>query len=267
MTKPRISIVTPCLNAATTIGRTLDSVRSQGYPDLQHLVIDGGSTDGTLALLAKHDDLVVVSERDEGLSDALNKGLALADGDIIGWLNADDLYRPGALDAVAAAFLRAPTAGWITGHCGIIGADDEPIRPFVTRYKSFFLRHYSYRLLLTQNFVSAPATFLTRRGFTIASPANLEYRYSMDYDLWLRVGRAGRPTIVDQELAAFRMIDGTLSMTGFERQFREHAEIARLHARGAGDRVAALVNRLLSVGIVTTYHAMGQVRRRSAAEA
>lgn len=260
MSAPRISVITPCLNARETIERTLRSVHTQGYPNLQHVVVDGGSTDGTLDLVRQYEDIVLISEPDDGLSDALNKGLRLADGDIIGWLNADDLYLPGALSAVAAAYERNPTTAWITGPCRIIGSHDEEIRPWVTRYKSLFLRRYSYFLLLMQNFISAPSTFLTTVGVQTVGSARVELRYSMDYDLWLRAGRSSRPEIVDLQLAAFRMVDGTLSMTGFERQFEEHARIARSHARGY-EVIAAGMNAILSRVIVMIYRVMQRRRQ------
>jgi glycosyltransferase involved in cell wall biosynthesis len=260
---PRISVVTPCLNAEATIERTIASVWSQGYPNLQHVVVDGGSTDRTLELVARHPQIEVVSEPDRGLSDALNKGYRLAQGELIGWLNADDLYLPGALRAVAEAAAKEPDALWVTGHCRIIDGDDVEIRRSVTRYKSAFLRRYRYPSLLVQNFISAPATFVTPEGLQRAGEVRLDQRYSMDYDLWLRLGRLSRPAIVPHEIAAFRMVEGTLSMTGFEHQFREHAAISWAHARGL-ERAASAVNQVVSRGIVLTYRAMAAVRRRRA---
>src|ERR1700737_4047233 len=101
---PTISIVTPCLNSAATLQQTLDSVRDQGYPVVQHIVVDAGSGDGTLDLLAAAPGIEYISEPDEGLSDGLNKGIRMSRGDLIGWLNADDVYLPGALQAVGRAY-------------------------------------------------------------------------------------------------------------------------------------------------------------------
>jgi glycosyltransferase involved in cell wall biosynthesis len=260
--RPKISVITPCLNAAATIDATIESVRSQRYPHVQHIVIDGGSTDGTLERIRTHPEIQLVSEPDEGLSDALNKGLRLAVGDLIGWLNADDVYLEGALDAVAEAHLANPELAWVTGHCRIIGNDAEEIRPIVTRYKSALLRRYRYWTLLTQNYVSAPATFLTKDCLSAIGQARIDQRFAMDYDLWLRAGRVSRPAIVDREIAGFRMVEGTLSMTSFEAQFREHAHIAWSHARGA-ERVAAAANRVMSRLIVFVYRLLA--RRRGAA--
>ena len=96
---PTITVVTPSFNAAATIDETLRSVREQDYPHVEHVVVDGGSTDGTVDILDRAEGVCYVSEPDRGLSHAMNKGVAMASGSIVGWLNADDVYLPGALRA------------------------------------------------------------------------------------------------------------------------------------------------------------------------
>ncbi len=254
------SIVTPCLNAEATIGEALRSVSDQGYEHVEHLVVDGGSTDATMEIVSAAPGVRYVSEPDNGLSDAMNKGVAMAKGDVVGWLNADDLYLPGALHRVAAALESRPEALWATGRCLIIDGDGAEIRRGVTRYKDALLRHWSFPLFLTQNFVSAPSTFVRRRAFDLVGTFDEELRYSMDYDLWLRLGRRSAPAVIDEPLACFRMVEGTLSMTGFERQFREHRQNARDH--GQGHRVAVAANAAVSLAIVGAYRAMRAVRAR-----
>jgi glycosyltransferase involved in cell wall biosynthesis len=104
MTAPRFSIVTPCLNRAATIGAAIESVLAQGHPAVEHIIIDGGSTDGTAEVLARYPHLTVIRETDRNLYDAINKGLRAARGEVIGLLNSDDLYAPGAFAAAEAAF-------------------------------------------------------------------------------------------------------------------------------------------------------------------
>jgi len=257
---PSISVVTPCLDAAATIEETLASVRSQAYAgELEHVVIDGGSSDGTLELLERADGVRWISEPDRGRSDAANKGVALASGEVIGFLNADDLYEPGALAAVGEALAARPDAMWATGHCPIVDGEGREIRRAVTRYKNLLLRHWSLPLYLTQNFISDPATFVRREALEAAGPFDERYAISMDYDLWLRIARRHEPLVIERPLARFRMHEGTLSMAGFERQFREHAEIARRH--GEGHRVAVAVNALTSQLIVVVYRGLRAVRR------
>jgi len=258
---PSITIVTPCLNAAGTIHEALDSVRSQAYPRVEHLVIDGGSTDGTLEILERAEGVRFVSEPDRGRVDAVNKGMAMAGGDVIGWLNADDFYERGALDAVGRAFADRPEAAWVTGYCRIVDGEGREIRKGVTAYKNAFLRRFSYGLYLTQNFVSDPATFVRRDVLRDAGPLDERYAISHDYDLWLRVARRGDPVVLRRYLSSFRMVEGTLSMEGFERQFAEHAEVARRH--GEGHRVAVAVNAVTSRLIVLVYRALRSRRARA----
>jgi len=257
---PSITVVTPCLNAARTLPEALESVRSQGYPRLEHVVVDGGSTDGTRAILEAAEGVDFVSEPDRGLSHAMNKGIARASGELIGWLNADDIYLPGALDAVGRALAERPDARWATGRCRIIDARGREIRRGVTAYKNAWLGRYSFGRYLLQNFISAPATFVRREAFDEVGLFDERYRISMDYDLYLRLARRHDPLILDRELACFRMQEGTLSMAGFETQFREHAEQARRH--GEGHRLAVAANQAISRAIVLAYRAMRARRRR-----
>ena len=121
--------------------------------DLEWIIVDDGSKDGTLDLLQSIADPRVrwTSGPDAGQSQAINKGLDSINGDVVTWLNSDDLYVPGTLAAVADAFAQHPDRQWVVGRCDIIDADDRVIREGVTRYKNHLLRHYSYRSLLRQN--------------------------------------------------------------------------------------------------------------------
>ncbi len=263
MQLPSLTIVTPCLNGAATLPQALESVRSQAYGGaVEQVVVDGGSTDGTLEILADAPGVRYVSEPDRGLSDAVNKGIRMARGEIVGWLNADDVYFPGALDLVGRAFAGQPEAAWGTGVCLIMDGDGNEIRRAATAYKRFFLRHYSYSLLLVQNFISCPSTFIRRSAFDRIGLLDERFDYSMDYDLWLRLGRLSPPVILDQTLAGFRMAPGSLSMSGFERQFVEHAQNAREH--GAGHPVAVTANQAVSRLIVLVYRLLRLTRPRPA---
>ena len=256
---PSITVVTPCLNAAQTIGECLASVRSQEYPRLEHVVVDGGSTDGTLALLEAAEGIRYVSEPDDGRADAANKGVGMSSGEVVAWLNADDRYEPGALRAVGKALAARRDAMWATGYCRIIDGDGREIRRPVTGYKNLLLRRYSYPLYLTHNFVSDPATFVRRSALREIGLLDPRYTISHDYDLGLRLGRRWEPLILRRFLASFRMVEGTLSMAGFERQCQEHAAAARLN--GEGHPIAVAGNLVMSRLITAVYRAM-RLRRR-----
>ena len=258
----RITVVTPSLNGEATIGRALRSVAEQDHPDVEHVVVDGGSTDGTVELLERAPGVRFVSEPDRGLSDAMNKGIAMATGDVVGWLNADDFYLPGALAEAARAFEEHPDAEWVTGLCLIVDQDEREIRKPITAYKRALLRHYSLPSLLIQNFIAAPATFVRTGALREVGGYDERFRYSMDYDVWLKLARRGDPVVIDRPLTAFRMAEGSLSMSGFERQFAEHLQNAREH--GDGHRVAVAGNAAMSRVIVSTYRAMRHTRRARA---
>lgn len=259
---PSITVVTPTFNAAATLPETLASLRIQRYGRLEHVVVDGGSTDGTLDLLRTESEagrLRFVSEPDDGLTDAFNKGLRMATGEVIGWLNADDVYEPGALTTVGEVFARHPDAEWATGRCRIMGADGTETRRAVTAYKNFMLRRYSFGRYLTNNFISSPSTFFRRGVVQQIGSLDERFNYSADYDFWLRLARRGEPLVIDADLARFRMAEGSLSITGFERQFVEHAQNAR--DNGEGHAFAVAVNAAMSRAIVAVYRGVMLSRR------
>ena len=257
---PSVTVVTGCLNAEATIAGTLRSVREQSYDgELEHIVVDGGSTDRTLEIV-RAAGLRHLSEPDRGLTHALNKGIAMARGEVVGSLNADDLYTPGALRLVGEAFAANPQTEWLTGGCSIVDEHGNEIRRGVTAYKNLFLRHHSRRLHLVQNYISAPATFARRSALEDVGGYDERFKYSADYDMWLKLGSRRDPIVLDSTLANFRMAGETMSLTGFESQFAEHAQNAREHA--AGHPVAARLNALMSRSIVAAYRAMRLLRSR-----
>lgn len=203
---PRISVITPSLNQGRYIERTIKSVLGQGYPKLEYLVIDGGSSDETLEILKRYEkQLTWISEKDSGQSEGINKGVRMATGDIIAYLNSDDMYEPGSLTAVAARFMADPSLMWLTGKCRIIDEDDREVRSVITKYKNFLLAHYRYWLLLIANPVSQPATFWKKEVVEDIGLFDPAESLVMDYDYWLRVGKSYQPAILDKNLAAFRI--------------------------------------------------------------
>jgi len=124
MSLPRISIITPCLNRARFIREAVESVLNQGYPDFEHIIVDGGSTDGTLTVLEKYPHLRVISEPDKGMYDAINKGLHFARGAVIGLLNSDDLYAAGSLRTVAERFSHDASAQAVVGGAEVFLDED-----------------------------------------------------------------------------------------------------------------------------------------------
>ncbi len=228
----RITIVTPSLNQGAVVERAVGSVLGQeGDFELEYLVFDGGSTDGAVEVLRRYERrLRLVVERDTGQANAVNKGLRAATGDIVGWLNSDDLLYPGALARVAEAFRARPELVWLHGRCEIVDERDQPIRRWVSAYKDFRCRHYSRRSLLVENYVSQMTVFWRRSAMERVGYLDESMRYSFDYEYWLRLSELGDPLYLDDRIAAFRWYASSKSGSSFERQFREDEDAFRRHA-------------------------------------
>jgi glycosyltransferase involved in cell wall biosynthesis len=227
----RLSIITPSFNQGRYIERTVRSVLDQkGDFDLEHLVIDGGSTDNTLDILRRYEPrLRWLSERDDGQSDALNKGFAMATGEVVAWLNSDDTYQPGALARVVEEYRKEPF-DWCFGNCAIIDEEDRPIREFITRYKVAQSRKYSYRRLLRRDFIPQPAVFFSAAAYRATGEISRDLVYSMDYDYWLRLGKRWQPRYVDALLANFRWHTQSKNGASYRKASWESVQTARRHA-------------------------------------
>lgn len=196
----------PSFNQAQFIEESILSVLGQGYPDLELWVIDGGSTDGTLQVLKKYASQINwVSEPDRGQAHAINKGLRLVRGEIIGYLNSDDLLEPGSLEKIAKAFLENPHYYWLTGRCLNINEDGTEMRSVVAAYKNLLLSLRSYSILIIVDFIAQPATFWKRGIIEKSGVFDETLRYNLDYDFFLRLWRTSPPLILADCLAAFRI--------------------------------------------------------------
>lgn len=210
---PRFSIITISYNHAEFIEDTIRSVQQQAFPGVQHIVIDGGSTDGTQAILARYPHLEWISEKDRGISHALNKGFALAKGEILAWLNADDWYAPGCLAAVSNAVSDAES-GAAKRHAIVMGDAVEtdraknPVRTIKNIPRGYF---DAARYWVPNAWFAQPSVFFTRDLLENSKLPNGDYfdesfRYSMDADLWLRLGEhAPFDGYIPQVLSYFRV--------------------------------------------------------------
>lgn len=199
--KPKISVITITFNSAATLEETILSVTSQDYPDLEYVIIDGGSTDGTLDIIRKYKDKIqiVVSEPDRGISDAFNKGIARATGEIVGIINSDDILLPGALQKVADSY--DPKVDVYSGHILFWDVDTDETFPSYP--------DVAFDTLRLQYNVAHPARFIRKDAYERYGLYREDLRYMMDIELLCRFYKQGASfLLVDSPLAKFR-IGGT----------------------------------------------------------
>jgi len=230
---PRITIITPSFNHARFLSQCIDSALDQRYPNLQYLVMDGGSTDGTLEILRRYRErLVWKSERDRGQAHAVNKGLRLADGEIIGWLNSDDYYLPGCLARVRECFAAHPNTAMVYGRALMVDEHGDTIR----EYPTFDVRRADLRRKCS---ICQPAVFVRRRVLEEVGPLNEALHICLDYDWWLRIGRAHELAFCDHVLAASRHYPSTKTAARRLRALVEAGYLMREHFGGASWRWSA----------------------------
>jgi glycosyltransferase involved in cell wall biosynthesis len=259
--RPSLTILTPLLNSANYFPGTMRSVLDQvGDFELQWIVIDGASKDETLTQLRSIGDprLQWISEPDAGQAAAINKGLSMARGDIVAWLNGDDLYCPGALASVAQAFEQNPHVQWLIGRCDIIDDVGRTVRHGITRYKNRLLDRYSLRSLARINMISQPSVFWRREFGQSVGPLDESLVYTMDYDLWLRMAHQCAPLILNQPLAKFRVHTASKSRGGHREQFHEGYRVA---CRYEIDRLSQIIHRINVEKIVLGYTALRLIGR------
>lgn len=227
----KISIITPTLNQGRFIETTIKSVLHQNYPNLEYIVIDGGSTDGTLDILKKYQNqLHWISEKDNGQVDAINKGLNLISGDIVTYINSDDLYFPKTFNKVEGIFASSKDIKIITGKCMNIDIAGNETRPVIKMYKNLWMRLNNDNLLKIANYISQPATFWRRELIETIGFFNPLYRYGMDYDYWLRISKEYKIHYVDDYLAYFRIYPSSITSSNSKKQFEEEYKIASTYA-------------------------------------
>ncbi len=227
---PSISVVTPSLNKGEFIAETIESVRDQNYGALEHIIVDGGSRDDTPEVVRRYADLPYlrwVSEPDDSQCEAINKGVGLATGEVVAWLNADDYYAPGALAAIGGAFARNPDAGVVYGSGAQVDREGKLIRFIPTR-------PFDRRRLRHVFFILQPTMFIRRDLFLAVGGVTPSTRWVMDWELMLKVQSHPVYAIPDK-IASMRMYQGTLTSTGGWEIMREIARIGRAY-HGPFDR-------------------------------
>lgn len=220
---PLVSIVTPSYNQGDFIEETIRSVIAQDYPRIEHIVMDGGSTDKTLSILRKYEGrLEWSSGRDKGQTDALNKGFGKAKGEVFAWLNSDDIYYPGAVSKAVAAFRANPGAKMVYGNGNYIDTRSGKIGEYPTL-------PFDYEELAESNYICQPSAFFTAEAFREAGGLDEGLDYVMDYDLWVRICRGSRAVYIPELLGALRIHPASKTTAQSVKTYEEMLKTAKKH--------------------------------------
>jgi glycosyltransferase involved in cell wall biosynthesis len=220
-----LSIVTPSYNTGRHLKAAIRSVLEQEWPAIDYRVMDGGSTDSTLDVLRGFGDrLRWISEKDAGQSDAINKGFARSSGEVLAWLNADDVYATGAV-RTAMEFLQAhPEVALVYGNADYIDACGKTIAPCA------HIEPFNYhRLLHYSDYIVQPAAFFRRSAFEAVGGLDASLNWTMDYDLWLKIARQFKVAYIPQLLAHYRWLDNNKTATGGFARLNEISEVIQRH--------------------------------------
>jgi glycosyltransferase involved in cell wall biosynthesis len=230
---PRVSIVTPSFNQAEFLEEAILSVLGQGYPNLEYLVLDGGSTDGSVEIIQKYQDRLAwwVSEPDQGQTDALNKGFQRARGEVLAWLNSDDAYLPGAVAEAADFLMKNPEVGMVYGDANLVDENGQLLGPFPARQTD-------YRQLMRGSVhIPQQSAFFRADLWRQVGPLDPSFYFAMDYDLWVRLAKISRLQYHPRLWANFRLHGEAKTASSDDRCY---PEMLRVHRREGGGLVSIL---------------------------
>ena len=222
---PLVTVVTPSFNHAGFIQATIESVLSQDYPNVEYIIMDGGSNDNTSEVVAPYLDRVrYISEKDRGQSHAINKGFAIAKGEIVAWLNSDDLFLPGAISKAVEAFIAHPHAGVVYGEGYQIDFDGD-VKSRFPHTQPFDL----WRLVHMSDYILQQSVFFKKAALDAVGPIREDLHFIMDWDILIRLGKRFDFTYIPEYLGSLREYETTKTFSGGIKRAREIRDVLRSH--------------------------------------
>ena len=264
---PKISIVTPSYNQGQYIEETIRAVLLQGYPDIEYLIMDGGSEDGTVEIIQKYEPWLAywVSEPDQGQTDAINRGFARVKGAILAYINSDDFYEPRAFFKIAEVFLENPTAQFVAGGCAIMERSEitRVFKPWWPAEPCYFLKPFS-------STVPQPACFWGHDLFKKVGGFETNLHYCFDQEFYLKIALAGvSPFLLEDDLARYRDHDQTKTRDRIQ-FFRETLSIINkngVHCGMSSEDTKDLINQvekeIAYENVIKTWIAAGRLAASS----
>lgn len=260
----RFSVVTPNYNGASFLEETICSVVQQKKSgiDLEYIIVDGGSSDGSHAIIERYRDEIdrLIIEEDTGPANAINKGLALASGDVVSWLNADDIYCVDVLKRVQKTLAMAPNASFCFGRCPIVNENGDEIRQAITRFKEMFYPISSRFTFQVINYISQPAMFFRKKACAQNKFLREDMVAAWDYEFLLRLWAQGNGVCIPGgPVSAFRWHEQSISGQNFQLQFKEELEAAAMDAGKWSPQI--LLHHCVRWGIIGAYTGMSVLRQ------
>ena len=220
---PKISIITPSFNQGEFIEETIRSVLLQGYPNLEYIIVDGGSTDQTVQIIKKYEPWISswVSEPDHGQTHALNKGFQKATGEIVAWMNSDDYYAKGAFQCIAQVFVDHEKPLLLYGDCNEVNEDGVLTKHYSSPYEGV------NSLVIQKGFIPQPASFFHKQLIEEVGYLDESLRYAMDCDLWIKIAQSHDVLHIKQTLANFRIHSASKTEMDLPKMLAEHEAVVR----------------------------------------
>jgi len=231
---PTVSIITPSFNQAPYLEETILSVLGQSYPNIEYSIIDGGSTDDSVSIIKKYEKKLKnwISENDKGQTDAINKGFAMAKGEILGWINSDDTLQPNAVEDAVAFLNENPQIALVYGDANYINGQSKVIGRFPAAQTSYSQLRRGYVHIPQQ------ASFFRKEIWNAVGPLDPDFYFAMDYDLWVRIAREAPIRYIQKTWANFRLHEDAKTISADERCW---PEMLKIHYRNGGSVFSMIV--------------------------